>query len=134
MVDVLGVVAMIARFVAVASGIWLMFAPAVLGYGDAAAANDRISGPIGAAFAFVAVWEVVRPLRWGTLPVGVWLIVAPFLLGYTDAASVVSSVVAGVVMAATAPLGGEIKHSYEGGWKSLFPGERVPDRRFEPNG
>lgn len=125
---------MIARFVAVASGIWLMFAPAVLGYGDPGEVNDRIFGPIGAAFAFVAIWEVVRPLRWGTLPVGIWLIVAPFLLGYTDVASVVSSVVAGVVMAATAPLGGEIKQSYGGGWKSLLPGERVPGRRFEPNG
>lgn len=125
---------MIARVVAVASGIWLMFSPALLGYGDPAAANDRIFGPIGGAFAFVAIWEVVRPLRWATLAVGVWLVFAPFVLGYADVAPTVSSVVAGVVMAATAPLGGESRRVYGGGWKSLLPGERVPDGRFESNG
>lgn len=125
---------MIARIVAVASGIWLMFAPAVLGYGGPAADNDRIFGPIGAAFAFVAVWDVVRPLRWATVPVGMWLILAPFLLGYGGVPATVSSVVAGAVMAVTAPLGGETRQVYGGGWKTLLPSGRVPDRGFESNG
>jgi SPW repeat len=124
---------MIARFVAMVAGIWLMFAPAVLGYGDPAASNDRIFGPIGAAFAFVAVWEVVRPLRWATLPVGLWLILAPFVLGYSSAASV-STVVAGLAMVVTAPLGGKTRQMYGGGWRTLLPNEPVPDRRFGPNG
>lgn len=118
---------MIARMVTLVAGVWLMFAPAVLGYGDPAAANDRIFGPIAASVAFVAIFEVVRALRWLTLPVGVWLIIAPFFLGYNDIAAVVSSVVAGVVIAATAPLGGEIRQAYGGGWRTLLPGERVPD-------
>lgn len=125
---------MIARMVTLVTGVWLMFAPAVLGYGDPAAAHDRIFGPIAASIAFVAIFEVVRPMRWLALPVGIWLIIAPFLLGYTDMAAVVSSVLAGVVIAATAPLGGETKQGYGGGWRTLLPGERVPDGRFVSDG
>lgn len=117
---------MIARIVCVVAGVWLMFAPAVLGYGDPAAANDRIFGPIGAALAFVATWEVVRPLRWGTLPVGVWLVVAPFLLGYDAGTAMVSSIAAGMVMGVAAFLGGQTRQEYGGGWKVLLPSECVP--------
>jgi hypothetical protein len=116
----------IARFVAVAAGIWLMFAPAVFGYGDPAASNDRIFGPIGAAFAFVALWEVTRPLRWGTLPVGIWLVAAPMVLGYDAGTAFLSSIGAGLVMAATAFFGGETKQSYGGGWSTLLPDREVP--------
>lgn len=117
---------MIARLLGVAAGVWLMFSPAVLGYGDPAAANDRIFGPIGASLAFVAMWEVVRALRWGALPVGLWLVGSPFALGYTDTSAVFSSLAAGAVMAATAPLGGRIKQRYGGGWRTLLPGRPVP--------
>lgn len=110
---------MIARLVAVAAGVWLMFAPAVLGYGDPAAANDRIFGPLGASFAFVAIWAVTRPLRWATLPIGLWLVAAPFLLGYDDTAAVISSVTAGVLMAGTTPFGGEVRVEQGGGWSAL---------------
>lgn len=125
---------MTARIVAVCSGLWLMFAPSVLAHGDPAASNDRIFGPIGAAVAFVAIWEVTRPLRWATLPVGVWLVFAPFLLGYADMAATVSSVVAGAIMAVTAPLSGGTKQTYGGGWKTLLPGGRVPEGGIDSNG
>jgi hypothetical protein len=113
----------IARLAAVAAGIWLMFAPAVLGYQGVAENNDRIFGPIGAAIAFVAVWEVVRALRWGTLPVGIWLVAAPLVLGYDHGAAAISSVAAGVVMAGSAFLGGDVEASFGGGWRSVFPSE-----------
>lgn len=119
---------MIARIIAIAAGVWLMFSPAVLGYGGAAEANDRIFGPIGAAFAFVAIWEVLRPLRWGTLPVGLWLIVAPMILGYDVTGAFLSSIGAGLVMAVTAFFGGETKYEYGGGWSSLLPGRDVPSQ------
>jgi hypothetical protein len=122
---------MIAQIVAVAAGIWLVASPAVLGYGDSAAANDRIFGPIGASFAFVAIWEVVRSLRWATLPVGLWLILAPFVLGYPDVAAVVSSVLVGLVFSVTAFLGKETRQVYGGGWTTLRPSKRVPDERLE---
>jgi hypothetical protein len=114
---------MIARLAAVAAGIWLMFAPAVLGYGGVAENNDRIFGPIGAAFAFVAIWEVLRPQRWVTLPVGVWLVAAPLVLGYDDTGAIISSIGAGLVMAVSAFLGGDVTASFGGGWRSIAPSQ-----------
>lgn len=114
---------MIARLVAVAAGLWLMFAPAVLGYQGVAENNDRIFGPIGAAFAFVAIWEVVRALRWATLPVGVWLIAAPFVLGYDDVGAITSSIAAGAVMAISTFFGARVEASFGGGWRSVYPAQ-----------
>ena len=122
---------MIARLVAIGVGVWLMFAPAVLGYGEPAASNDRIFGPIGAAFAFVALWEVLRALRWGTLPVGAWLIAAPMVLGYEAAGAFLSSIGVGLVMLVTAFFGGETNQESGGGWSTLLPGRDVP---AEPEG
>ncbi len=112
---------MIARLTAVAAGIWLMFAPTVLAYDGVAADNDRIFGPIGAALAFIAIWEVVRPLRWGTLPVGIWLVAAPVLLRYDDLGAIVSSIVAGLLMAVSTFFGARVGASFGGGWRSVFP-------------
>ena len=114
---------MIARLAAVAAGVWLMFAPAVLGYEGVAENNDRIFGPIGAAFAFVAIWEVLRPQRWATLPVGIWLVAAPLVLGYDDTGAVISSVAAGAVMAGSAFFGGRVSASFAGGWRSIAPSQ-----------
>ena len=63
-------------------GLWLMAAPAVLGYGEPASTVDRIVGPIAASAAWISVWAVTRPIRWLGLPLGLVLITAPFLLGY----------------------------------------------------
>lgn len=54
---------MLPRLVTIAAGLWLVFSPAVLGYGDPAQFQDRIAGPVIAAVAFVAIWEVARAVR-----------------------------------------------------------------------
>lgn len=114
-----------ARLVAVATGIWLMAAPAVLGYADdVAATSDRIAGPIGGSLAFIAIWGVCRPLRWGTVPVGVWLVVAPWFLGFPGDATL-SSVLAGLVLLGTSLVRGNVGAKMGGGWSALtepFPG------------
>jgi hypothetical protein len=46
--------------VAAALGIWLMASPAVLSYGGAAGAADRIAGPVVASVALIAAAEAVR--------------------------------------------------------------------------
>jgi hypothetical protein len=38
-------------------GMWLMAAPAVLGYIGPARTNDRIIGPLAAGAALIAIWE-----------------------------------------------------------------------------
>jgi hypothetical protein len=118
---VLGDRLVIARVIAVVAGVWLMFAPAVLDYGDPARSSDRIAGPIAAAFAFVAIWEVLRPLRWATVPVGVWLVVAPVIL-WSPPRAAVASAAAGVVLIVTAWFGGEVGHRFGGGWTTVMPG------------
>src|SRR5215218_5792753 len=72
--------------------------PAVLGYGDPARTNDRILGPIVAGLAFVAIWPVMRPLRWVDLLVGAWLFAAPWLLGYGTGPAINSLVVGLLLM------------------------------------
>jgi hypothetical protein len=113
--------ALVARIVTVATAVWLMFAPAVIGYDGVAASNDRIFGPIAGSFAFVACWDVLMPMRWPTLPLGLWLVAAPPILGYDHAGAWVSSIVAGIVIAATAFVGHDVSDEFGGGWRSIRP-------------
>lgn len=109
-----------AQVVNAALGIWLMAAPAVLGYAEPAMTNDRIVGPIAATFAIVAWWQATRPVRWVNLPIGLWLAIAPWVLGYDASAAIVNSVVVGVVMAACAAVKGKVDKRYGGGWSAVF--------------
>ena len=110
-------------------GIWLMAAPAVLGVSDAATTNDRIVGPIVAAFATVAAWEVTRPLRWVNLPLGLWLVLAPWVLGY-GTASTANSMVVGAVIVALSLVKGKIGTRYGGGWRTVLRGNPEWARDF----
>jgi hypothetical protein len=109
---------MIARLVTVAVGLWLMAAPAVLDYAGAIAVSDRVTGPVLASLAAVAVSEVLRPLRWTALPLALWLVAVPWILGATGAA-MVNSVLSGLLVAALAPLGGKVRQRFGGGWRAV---------------
>ena len=113
--------AIIARLVAVATGVWLMFAPWALDYGGLAADNDRIVGPIAGSFAFVACWDVLMAMRWATVPFGAWLVLAPLVLGYDDPLAWVSSVASGIVFIGTAFVGYDVREKFGGGWRSVRP-------------
>lgn len=113
---------LLARMTTVVVGVWLMFSSAVLEYsGTVAADNDRIVGPIAGAFAFVACWAVLDPLRWPTLPLGAWLVVAPLVLGDDSGAAVVSSIVSGAIIVGVAFVGEDLRDRFGGGWSSVFP-------------
>lgn len=116
---------MIARLVAVVVGIWLMVSPAVLDYGDPAQANDRIVGPIAGGIAFVAIWDVLRPLRWAVLPFGIWQVVVPLLLTYDEPVMWVNSIVTGLVLAATVPFGAIDPDDFGGGWSTVWDRSRA---------
>ena len=101
-------------------GVWLMAAPAVLGYGAPAATNDRIIGPIAASFAVIAWWQATRPTRWVNLPLGLWLLLAPWVLGYGATAAVVNSMAVGAALAALSLVEGTVDAEFGGGWRAVW--------------
>jgi hypothetical protein len=122
-----------ARIVTALLGIWMMAAPAALGYGDPAATSDRIAGPLAASFAFVALWDVVRSLRWVVVPIGLWMILAPLILGYGGPAAVNGAAV-GVIVTTLSLVPGKVKEQFGGGWRSLGkPGTHREPADGRPN-
>lgn len=110
---------MLPRLITVAAGLWLVFSPAVLGYDDPAQASDRVVGPVIAGAAFVAIWEVVRAVRWVALPFAFWLLIAPWVFDYPFDATI-SSFAVGLVTVALTPWGRADPGKFGGGWGSLW--------------
>lgn len=114
---------MIPRLFTIAVGLWLMAAPAVLGYGGIASDHDRIVGPMLASFGCVALWEATRPLRWMNLVIGAWMLAAPWLLGFAWPATLNTTLCA-LVAGGAAIVRGRIQHRFGGGWRELWQPER----------
>jgi len=109
------------QLAAAAFGLWLMAAPAVLGYTGVAEVMDRIAGPIIAALAIVAVSECTRGLRWTNVAVGSILIVSPLWLDYARAATL-NSVTTGVGVVILSGMRSSVRSSFGGGWRVLLRG------------
>lgn len=107
-------------------GIWLMFAPAVLGYSTTSAlaeASDRIIGPLVVSSAVAAIWPEIRPLRWVNVVLGGFAVVLPIVLGPffgwpLDGA--ISSVLAGAAIIGFGLIEGEVDANFGGGWRSIW--------------
>lgn len=110
-----------ARLLNSAVGIWLMAAPAVLGYDAPAATSDRLIGPVAVSFAIIALWEVTRPVRRVNTALGLWLLAAPWLLGYAPVPAV-NSIIAGVLLITLSLVRGEVSGQYGGGWRAVWKG------------
>lgn len=116
---------MLSQAVLVIGGLWLMYAPAALGYDGVPATSDRVAGPVMAAVAFLAAFEITRGLRWLNVPVGLWLGVAPWLLDFPVTARV-SSVAIGVMALTLSWPEPADQTRYGGGWRALFDVDRLP--------
>ena len=110
---------MIPQLISVAIGIWLMAAPAVLGYGDPGRTTDRIVGPLVASFGCIAVWEVTRPVRWLNLLLGLGLVLAPWVLGY-GWGELLHSTLIGLAVAGLSVVTHTNWGPYGGGWQVLW--------------
>ncbi len=114
------------RLVNAALGVWLMFAPAVLGYStsDAVASSaDRIIGPLVVSAAIAAIWDEIRPLRWVNVALGALLALAPLVLGPFlgwPVAGAVNAMVTGIAVIAFGLIRGDITNEFGGGWRSLW--------------
>ena len=117
---------MIARLPNIALGIWLMVAPAVLGFAstdDAAGELHRTVGPLIVSAAIIAIWPEVRPVRRvNTLLGGVMVLVPVVLLLVRDhpVAATVNGVVVGVLVIAASLVRGTIDARFGGGWRSVW--------------
>jgi len=101
-----------------------MAAPAVLGYGGAARGNDRIAGPLSVSCAIIAAWEITRALRILNAVVAIWLLIAPWLLAFSGI-EILNSTLVGFLLLGCALVRGYVRHSFGGGWSSLWePGLR----------
>ncbi len=109
-----------ARCINAALGIWLMAAPAILGYDNPAQTHDRIVGPLIATVAIVGIWEVTRGLRWINFAFGCWLLFVPLVLGYGWGVATWNSLGIGALVALFACFGGRIEGRFGGGWTALW--------------
>jgi hypothetical protein len=110
-----------AQILNVLLGLWLMAAPAVLGYGGAAADNDRVVGPIAATFAAIAISEATRGVRLAVLPLGLWMLVGPWLLG-GPAPAIANGLLVGLALIGFSLVRGRFTATYAGGWMALLRG------------
>ena len=111
------------RLINTALGVWTMAAPEALGYGRPLATSDWIAGPLIATFAVMAIWEILRPLRWVNVPLGIWVAAAPWLLGGPGVARL-NGTLAGLTVASLALAGATFQGRYGGGWREAWPFKR----------
>lgn len=95
-------------WLAIAIGVWLLFAPAVFGIGieQPAADSDHLVGSLVIVVAVIALAEVARPGRFLLVPLGLWLMIAPwFLPGATVGARWNSAIMGAALVLLSLPLG-----------------------------
>ena len=109
-----------AQIINVLIGLWLMVSPAVLQLDRKAADNAHILGPVIVSMAVIALSQSVRNVRYINVLCGLWLLVAPWLLSYSQTAGYINDLLAGIAVILLSLIRGDIKHSFGGGWRSLF--------------
>ena len=68
----------------------------------------------------MAVWEVLRPLRWVNFLLALYLIVVPWIWGFPMQASV-NDMLVGVLVGAMSLIKGAL--TFDGGWRFVFFGK-----------
>jgi hypothetical protein len=107
-----GVSVPLALVASVVLGIWLMFAPAVLGGTAMAANSDRLVGAVIVTVAAISTAEVVRAFRFLNLLLAVWLLAAPWALTGGTAAMTWSDMASSVVLFAVTLPRGAVRERY----------------------
>jgi len=103
-----------------AIGVWLMAAPAVLGYTGPHATSDRIVGPCIASLGIVAMGECTRSVRFWLLPLAAWLLVSAVVLPTGSTPGTMNAIGCGFGVCWFAMIRGRIYRTYGGGWTVLF--------------
>jgi nucleoside-diphosphate-sugar epimerase len=87
-------------------GVWLVFSPSALGYGDdaAMAASDIASGLLVALFGALSLSKRFGWAQWANVFVGTWLLFAPLLFWTTSSAAYANDTLVGTLVIALAIL------------------------------
>lgn len=108
------------KFINIVLGIWLMVAPDVLGYSEAAVDNGHIIGPIIVTFSTISLWEATDLVKRWNYPFAIWLLLAPWLLGYHGSIAMIMDTLAGAIVFALSAVKSPKKNNFGGGWSSLW--------------
>lgn len=103
---------------ATALGVWLLIAPGALGIEKPAANVSYIGGSLVIMTAVIAMAEPVRALRYLIVPMGLAVAVVPWLWDGSTTTGHISSLLAGLVVAALALPRGPIREHF-GSWDRL---------------
>ncbi len=109
-----------AKILNVILGLWIMIAPGVLGFGEAAADNGHIIGPVIVTFSVVALWEATHSVVKWNYPLAIWLLLAPWVLGYGMTVAILSDMAGGALILLFTSVKKDKKNRYGGGWSSLW--------------
>lgn len=122
-----------AQMVMAVLGIWMMVAPAVLGFPKYIADNARIVGPLVASFAVIAIWECTRNVRLLNLPLAVWLFAAPVVLEYGNDEALMNDYIVAILLILLCMVPPKRDYRFGGGWPAIWregsPHERIAGNR-----
>ena len=85
-------------FLSTLVGLWLMFAPAVFGFGKSLADSNHFVGALIMTFAIISMSEVVRTGRFVNILLAVWIIVSMFIYQTPGDIAMWSQIISGVVL------------------------------------
>jgi hypothetical protein len=103
----------------VAVGLWLMFAPAILGSEGRAAASDNLVGALIVTVAVISTADVVRAFRFANVLFAVWLLIAPWALTGASATGRWSDMIAGAAILILTLRRGIVRERY-GAWDAYI--------------
>lgn len=121
-----GVSATPALLVCLATGLWLMFAPAVLGRRGPAADSDHVAGALVVTISAIATAEVLRTGRLLNILAGLWIAASPFIFQVQGAKW--CELLAGLLLVALGLPRGKVKEHY-GSWDRFIFIRRAPEGR-----
>lgn len=100
-------------------GVWLMFAPSVLGTQELAADSDHLAGAVVVTVSVIAMAEVIRAGRLLNILLGLWIAAAPWVLTGATLGAKWSAVVTGLLIAVLALPRGPVRERY-GTWDRMI--------------
>lgn len=110
---------MLPQLLTAACGVWLTFAPSVLGYDGAARVLHLVAGPVIAALAIVASSDIVRALRWANAVAAALLAVLSLVPPFAALQPSVNGLLTAALVIGLAVKTPPSRGRYGGGWTAV---------------